>query len=78
MVNFGKIGRIVVGLVWMLAVLAWPVLKWVVSINVFLHFLRMIYHWETPGIYPGWMFVSHFLALTALTYFVSNYKPKGL
>lgn len=78
MVNFGNIGRVMFWWVWMLTVLAWPVLKWVVSINVFFHFLRMIYHWDTPGAYVGWIFLFHFLVLTGLTWFVSMYKPKGL
>lgn len=78
MVTFGKIGRVMFWWVWMLTVLAWPVLKWVVSINVFFHFVKMFYYWDTPGIYAGWIFIFHFLALTALTYFVSNYKPKDL
>ena len=54
------------------------VLKWLVSIEVFFQFIRMIYHWNTPGVYAGWTFLLHFAVLTALTYFVSIYKPKGL
>lgn len=27
---------------------------------------------------PGWRFMPHFAVLTALTYFVSIHKPKGL
>lgn len=61
---------------WYCTVLIWPVLKWVVSLEVFFQFVRMIYHWNDAGSYAGWVFFAHFLALTALTYFVSNYKPK--
>lgn len=64
--------------VWVATVLVWPVLKWVVSIEVFFQFVRMIYHWDTPGVYAGWTFLVHFAVLTALTYFVSLYKPKGI
>ena len=64
--------------VWIAVVLVWPVLKWLVSIEVFFQFIRMIYHWNTPGVYAGWTFLLHFAVLTALTYFVSIYKPKGL
>ena len=64
--------------VWIAVVLVWPVLKWLVSIEVFFQFLRMVYHWNTPGEYAGWTFLLHFAVLTALTYFVSIYKPKGI
>lgn len=57
--------------VWVATVLVWPVLKWIVSIEVFFQFVRMIYHWDTPGVYAGWTFLMHFSVLTALTYFVS-------
>ncbi|EHW7386046.1 protein kleE [Escherichia coli] len=64
--------------VWVVTVLVWPVAKWIISIDVFFQFLRMFYHWDTPGVHAGWTFLAHFAVLTALTYFVSLYKPKGL
>lgn len=64
--------------VWIVFVLIWPVLKWVVSIEVFFQLLRMMYHWNTPGVHAGWTFLLHFGGLTALTYLVAFYKPKGL
>ena len=67
-----------VKVVWVVAVLVWPVLKWVVTLDVLFQFVRMLYHWNTPGIFAGWTFMLHFAVLTALTYFVSMYKPKGL
>lgn len=68
----------VVRFVWVITVLVWPVAKWIISIDVFFQFLRMFYHWDTPGVHAGWTFLAHFAVLTALTYFVSLYKPKGL
>ncbi|MFN7836030.1 MAG: KleE stable inheritance protein [Burkholderiaceae bacterium] len=62
--------------VWVVTVLIWPILKWVVSLDCVYHLVRMIYHWNTPGVYEGWTFTLHFAALTALIYFVSVYKPK--
>ena len=64
--------------VWVVTVLVWPILKWVISLDCVLQLVRMIYHWETPGVYAGWTFLLHFAALTALICFVSLYKPKGL
>jgi hypothetical protein len=72
---------LVVGLlkcVWMMTVLAWPLLRWALSIDVLFQFVRMVYHWNTPGAFAGWTFVLHFVLLTAFTYYVSIYKPKGL
>ena len=68
----------VVKVVWVATVLVWPLLKWLVSIDVFIQAIRMMYHWNTPGTYAGWTFLLHFAVLTALTYFVSIYKPKGI
>nr|WP_176451038.1 KleE stable inheritance protein [Bordetella pertussis] len=68
----------VIRFVWVATVLVWPILKWVLSIEVFFQFVRMLYHWNTPGAYAGWTFLLHFAVLTAITYFVSIYKPKGI
>ena len=62
--------------IWVVTVLVWPVLKWILSIEVFYRLIRMWYHWNTPDVYVGWTFLSHFLVLTALTYYVSIYKPR--
>ncbi|WP_020405838.1 KleE stable inheritance protein [Hahella ganghwensis] len=64
--------------VWVALVLVWPVLKWIISIDVFFQGIRAIYHWNTPGINAGWTFLLHFAILTALTYIVSIHKPKGI
>ena len=72
------VGAAVVKGVWVFTVLVWPILKWIVSIDCFFQFVRMIYHWDMPGVYAGWTFMLHFAVLTTLTYFVSIYKPKGI
>ena len=64
--------------VWVVTVLVWPLLKWLVSFDVVFQLVRMIYHWNTPGSYAGFRFLLHFAVLTALVYFVSLYKPKGI
>ena len=58
--------------------LVWPVLKWIVSIDVFIQMILMFARWDTPGSYAGWTFLAHFAVLTGLTYFVGVYRPKGL
>lgn len=72
------VGAAVIKGIWVLTVLVWPILKWVVSIDCVFQFARMMYHWNTPGVHAGFTFLAHFAVLTALTYFVSIYKPKGL
>ena len=62
-------------IIWVPTVLIWPVLKWIVSIEVFFQFVRMFFLWNTPGAYPGWTFVIHFGIFSALTWFVSIYNP---
>lgn len=71
------VGATVIKGVWMLTVLIWPILKWVVSLDCVFQLVRMMYHWDTPGVYAGWTFLLYFGVLTALTYFVSVYEPKG-
>ncbi len=51
---------------WVVTVLVWPILKWVISLDCALQLVRMIYHWETLGVYAGWDFLLHFAALAAL------------
>lgn len=68
----------IVKFIWVVTVLVWPILKWVLSIHAAFQFVRMIYYWNTPGVYASWTFLLHFAVLTAITYFVSIYKPKGL
>jgi hypothetical protein len=68
----------VVKVLWIVAVLVWPMLRWIVALDVVFQFLRMLWHWHTPGIHAGWIFLLHFGVLTALTYFVSLYKPKEI
>jgi hypothetical protein len=63
--------------VWVAIVLVWPVLKWVLSIDVVLQLFRMIYQWGRPDVHDVWTFLLHFAVLTSLTCFVSLYKPKG-
>lgn len=64
--------------VWVIIALVWPMLKWVIALDCALQLVRMIYHWNSPGVYAGWTFLLHFGVLTAFTCFVSLYKPKGL
>ena len=60
-------GRIV-SFIWMGVVIIWPVLQWVVALDV-------VYQGLCNG---SLMFLLHFGFLCALTYFVAFYTPKGI
>ena len=57
--------------------LLWPLLKWVLAIDVTWQLARMVYHWQTPGVHAGWIFLGHFAVLIALTYFVAVRRSQG-
>jgi len=64
--------------IWVVTVLLWPFLKWIIALDCVYQVVRMMYHWNTPGVFAGFTFLLHFGAFVALTYFVSLYKPKGI
>ena len=74
--GLGFFGGVRLG-VWMLAVLMWPLLRWIAALDVVWQFCRMAYHWDTPAVYAGWQFLAHFAALAALHYYVGIYRPRG-
>ena len=74
----GKAILSLIKVVWVVTVLVWPLLKRIVSIDVLFQLIRMVHHWGTPGVHGIWTFLLHFAVLTALTCFVSIYKPKGI
>lgn len=64
--------------IWVLIVLLWPILRKLLALDCVIQFLIAMYHWDTAPIRGCLTFGAHFAALTALTYFVTFYKPKGL
>jgi hypothetical protein len=74
----GGVTVLIIKAIWIMTVLVWPVARWVIGIEVGFQFFRMLWHWYTPGVHAGWTFLLHFGVLTALTYFVGAYKPKGI
>lgn len=63
--------------VWVCTVILWPILRWLIALDCVIQFLKTMYHWNTPGSHATLVFILHFFALSALTYFVSAYLPKG-
>lgn len=77
MTTLKKVWLIVYGWIWILLVLTWPVVKWILSLITFYHFLRMIYLWDTPGANAWIYFILYFVVLTVFTTVVSS-KPKKI
>ena len=66
---------IVVKVLYFLAVLTYPVTKWIMGLDVFIHFVLMLVMWNRPGAHAGWTFLIHLGACTFLTWFVEHYQP---
>ena len=47
---------------------AFFVVKWVALMacgaDLLYQFFRMLYHWHTPGMHPGWTFLLHYGVIT--------------
>ncbi len=72
-----NIFRATLALVWCCVVLAWPVLKWLLSLDVLFQFSKMVYFWGESESNAGWVFAAHFFLLSTLTYMVAFYKPRS-
>lgn len=64
--------------IWVLVVVSWPILSKLLALDCLAQFLIAMYRWDTAPFRGCLTFGAHFAALTALTYFVALYKPKGL
>ncbi|MGJ0637210.1 KleE stable inheritance protein [Xenorhabdus bovienii] len=64
--------------IWLLMAICWPILRWILAVDVAFQFSRMLWNWNTQGSYAGWTFLLHFVLFTALTFFMTNFKSKKL
>lgn len=77
----GPVKKLLSGVVtalWFVLALVWPVLRWVIALDIVFRGAAMVWHWDTPGTYAGWTFAAHFAVFVVLTFFVSVFKPKGV
>jgi hypothetical protein len=63
--------------IWILTGLMWPLLRRVFALDMVFQFVRMLWHWNTPGIHAGLTFMLHFALFCTLYYFVAVYEPEG-
>lgn len=54
----------------------WPILRWVLSIDVFFKFVLMLWRWNTPGSHAGWTFALHLGVFVGLILLLTSYRPK--
>ena len=65
---------ILMGLLWFLAALFWPVLRWLLAFDVTLQFIRMLIAVFRHGFYIDWIFSAHFFFYVLLICFVTSKK----
>lgn len=56
--------------------LLWPILRWVMALDVTWQLFKVMYYWNTPGEFAGLRFLAHFAVFVGLWYFVACYRPK--
>lgn len=66
----------VVHLLWIITLLVWPVLRWIIAIDVAFYGFMTALAWDTPDTHYGMKFTIHLLVFVALIYFVTQYKEK--
>lgn len=64
-------------MMWVIAVLCWPLLRKILGIDCFIQLLIAMYRWDDAPFRAGFTFTLHFFVLCTLTYFVTFYQPKG-
>ena len=72
------IGSALIKIIWVPAVLLFPLVEWIIALDCVFQFFRMLYYWNTKEVHAGLTFVLHFFGLTALICFVALYIPKGV
>jgi hypothetical protein len=68
-------GQLVARIVWTVAVMVWPLLRWVIALDVTLQLFRVLIVSVSRGWYLDWSLTAHFAVFVAATYFVLVYRP---
>jgi hypothetical protein len=61
-----------IGILWFLVALFWPVLRWLLAIDVTFQFFRMLIGFSRFGLYFDGFFFLHFLFYTGMICFVTS------
>ncbi|WP_422614841.1 KleE stable inheritance protein [Methylobacter svalbardensis] len=65
-----------IGLVWLFLGMFWPLLNWIVAMDVVFQFLRALYYSNTPAIHATLQASIHGVLYIFLSLFVYLYRPK--
>ncbi len=65
------------GLVWLLLAVFWPLLNWIVAMDVVFQCVRALYYANTPGMHATLQAFMHGLSYLLLSCFVYLYRPKA-
>lgn len=63
--------------VWFAVVCLWPILQFVMGIDLLFQAIRTLAYWNTPNVHAGWTFLLHFAVFSALASFVVVFVPPG-
>lgn len=66
----------VISAVYIVLVMLWPFIKIILSLNVALQFFKMLFKWNEGPFAAACPFILSFVVLTAMMYFITNWKPK--
>lgn len=67
----------VINALYIVLAMLWPFIKVILSLNVALQFFKMLFKWNEAPFAAAWPFVLSFVVLTAMMYFITNWKPKN-
>ena len=65
-----------IGLLWLFLGMFWPLLNWIVAMDVVFQFLRALYYSNTPAIHATLQAAIHGALYILLSLFVYLYRPK--
>lgn len=60
--------QLVYGVFLVLVIVTWPLLRWVVMIDLALQLMRMVLLWNEPGAYAGLTCLLHYVVVGATAY----------
>lgn len=69
-----RAASMVVHVMWVLTVAVWPILRWVLALDVTAQLFRTLVMVAAKGAYLDWTFIAHFLIAVAFFCFVSCYR----
>lgn len=61
---------------WVLTGLTWPLLRRVFALDLVFQFVRMLWHWNTPGLHAGWTFMLHYCVVLYSLLFRRGLHPR--